>query len=819
MPKNDVTTSFVADMSQFKENIQAAKKTIQAANAELKNASASMDIFGKSSDGVTAQIDAQRKKLAAQNEVLENMRNEYALVTKEQGEDSEAAKRLSVAITNQETQVLKTQKALSKFENDLENVSKAEKMAAENGLTVDQNLKALEQSEKKAEAEAVKLASGLDDVSDSAKNAGENASKSGDGFTILKGVVANLATEAVKMAVDGLKNLGAEIVNTAKAAAAYADDINTMATVTGVSTEKLQEMRYMADLVDVSVETITGSMTKLEKTMYSAANGNEAAIKLFKDLKVSVTDANGDLRDNEDVFAEVIGKLGEMENETERDAVAMSILGKSAKDLNPLIAAGADEIKNLSDEAHQMGYVLSDEALDGLNALNDTLDRLNAVTEGVKNQIGAMVAPILNGFLSPLLEQFAKIPEAAESGGISGVVGVFTNMVQSILLTLQENAPAIAAAGAELLISVANGILTNLPLLLSVATTLILTFATDIGQALPDLIPTIVDVMLQIVDVLIDNVDLLVDAAIAIILGLADGLIAALPRLLEKAPIIIEKLIKAIIEVLPTLVTAAIQIIQTLTQFLMEPDILSQLLTATMEIINTVIHELIINAPMLISAAIELMSVLAAGLIANASFVVEKVPELIKEFVSAFDGRQVMQDLHDAGWKIIDDVAKGIADTIIIAKKWGEDLIKNFIDGIKGKWAELKGNAKNTAEIIKQFLGFSEPEEGPLSNFHTFAPDMMNLFIKGINDNKPKLAEAVSGVAGAIKTAMQPQLSDLGNFAVNANVAGGAGVGGAKNVVNNYNYTQNITSPKAVSQLETYRQTKNLLSLTRGALA
>jgi hypothetical protein len=96
---------------------------------------------------------------------------------------------------------------------------------------------------------------------------------------------------------------------------------------------------------------------------------------------------------------------------------------------------------------------------------------------------------------------------------------------------------------------------------------------------------------------------------------------------------------------------------------------------------------------------------------------------------------------------------------------------------------------------------------------------MMNLFIKGINDNKPKLSEAVSGVAGAIKSAMQLQLSDLGNFAVNANIAGGAGVSGAKNVVNNYNYTQNITSPKAVSQLETYRQTKNLLSLTRGALA
>lgn len=822
MAKNkEVTTKFNADISQFKDNIIQAKRTISEANAEFKNASASMDVFGKSSDGVAAQVEATRKKLNAQNEVLDNLKKQYAAVTAEQGENSEAAKRLATQITNQETAVLKTQKSLVGLENNLEKVSQAEKMAADNGLTVEQNLKALEQSEKKAEAEAVKLAAGLDDAGDSAKEAGEDASKGGEGFTVLKGVLANLATEAIKMAVDGLKNLGAEIVNTTKAAAAYADEINTMSTFTGISAEKLQEMRYMAELVDVSVETITGSMTKLEKTMYNAANGNKSATAAFQKLGVSVTDANGNLRDNEAVFADVIDALGRIDNETERDAVAMSVLGKSAKDLNPLILEGKDRIAELTAEAHEMGYVLDNEALDGLNSLNDTLDTLGTVGEGVKNQIGAMAAETLNGFLTPFVAQIAKIPETLKTGGIAGVVNLFSNMIKNIITEMQQNAPQIAQAGADLLIAVINGIISNAPILLSTALTIILTFAQYIGEALPDLIPAVVEMMLEIVEVLIDNVDLLIDAAIAIILGLADGLIKSLPKLLEKAPEIVLKLTKAIAENAPKLIDAAVQLITMLTDFLVDPQNSEMLINTTIQIIEILIMAFIENAPMLVEAAIKIMVALGTYFVEQAHLMAEKAPEIISKLADKFE--EIKEKIKDIGKNIIKKVADGIKATIDDAKDWGKDMIDNFIKGIEIRAPKLNESVISyIAKPIADRLHFSVPEIGELSTANEWMPDFINLLTQGLESNKSKLVKAVSDVTGAVKSAFKPDFDALGDFTINPRPAnGGAGIGGAQGgqTVNNYNYTQNISSPKPVSRLETYRQTKNLLSITKGALA
>ena len=78
-----------------------------------------------------------------------------------------------------------------------------------------------------------------------------------------------------------------------------------------------------------------------------------------------------------------------------------------------------------------------------------------------------------------------------------------------------------------------------------------------------------------------------------------------------------------------------------------------------------------------------------------------------------------------------------------MALKWGKDLIDNFVGGIKSKISAVISAVSGVASTVKSFLGFSEPEKGPLSNFHTYAPDMMNLFIHGIRDNEKKLTDQI----------------------------------------------------------------------------
>lgn len=142
----------------------------------------------------------------------------------------------------------------------------------------------------------------------------------------------------------------------ALAAASSADEILTLSAQTGLSTKELQKYQYAAELIDVPLETITGSMAKLTRNMATASKGSGDAAKAFSALGVKITDGSGKLRSNQAVFTDAIKALGNIENETQRDAYAMQIFGKSAQDLNPLIKGGADALQKYGDQAEAAGY-------------------------------------------------------------------------------------------------------------------------------------------------------------------------------------------------------------------------------------------------------------------------------------------------------------------------------------------------------------------------------------------------------------------------------------------------------------------------------
>ena len=202
-----------------------------------------------------------------------------------------------------------------------------------------------------------------------------------------------------------------------KDAAQWADDLNTLSKQTGISTEELQKFAYAADIIDVSTETMTSSLTKLTRNMQSAAEGGtSAAAKAFNDLGISVTDASGQLRDRQEVFYEAIEALGRIENVTERDAVAMDIFGRSAQELNPLILGGAETLKQLGDEAERAGLILDQTTLNGLNEFNDKIDLLKAKGTQIKNLAASEMTPALDGLVEVADELLDEIKEMAKSG-------------------------------------------------------------------------------------------------------------------------------------------------------------------------------------------------------------------------------------------------------------------------------------------------------------------------------------------------------------------------------------------------------------------
>lgn len=185
-----------------------------------------------------------------------------------------------------------------------------------------------------------------------------------------------------------------------------ADDIATLSTVTGISTDNLQKYGYAADLVDTSVEAIAKANKKLTKNAYSAANGSKSQAAAFEAIGVAVTDANGNLRDSESIFQDVITNLGKMTNETERDALAQTLMGKSAAELNPLIEDQGETYRKISEtlEKYDLNY-LDEDTIRKAQEFNDELDTMKLIGSVAFAQIGAELA----GYLAPALEKVVDL--------------------------------------------------------------------------------------------------------------------------------------------------------------------------------------------------------------------------------------------------------------------------------------------------------------------------------------------------------------------------------------------------------------------------
>lgn len=210
-----------------------------------------------------------------------------------------------------------------------------------------------------------------------------------------------------------------------------ADDLNTLSKQTGISTDELQRMQYAADLVDVSVDDITSALRKMKPKL---DENNET----FATLGVSVTNADGSLRDATDVFYDSLKALSGISNETERDKIAMELFGKSADSLAGIIDDGGAALKEYGDEAERLGLVMSEDTLSALNEANDTIDRSKAIVGGSLAQLGATAAQVL----APALEKVAGVidkvseklrnltPEQAETiMKILGIVAAITPLL------------------------------------------------------------------------------------------------------------------------------------------------------------------------------------------------------------------------------------------------------------------------------------------------------------------------------------------------------------------------------------------------------
>lgn len=418
------------------------------------------------------------------------------------GIDGEAEYRRELKSIIQETKTLaaETDQAAAAFKNDATNEKKAADVTEKLNKQIEAQRKLVEKLEDavkksteqtgenstetlkwkeqlaKAKTGLANLEGQTKDTTTEVKDLGAAEDATGEKTSVFGDVLkANLAGDAIKKGLEITKKivqeLGEFFIEAVKSAAEYADEINTLNSTTGLGTDTLQEYKYMAALLDVDLETITGSMTRMEKAMSTDA-------KAFEELGVATRDENGNLRDANAVFEETLQALSKIENPVERDTTAMEIFGKSAKELNPLIETSASDLNALRKEAHDVGAVLDKDTLNGVNKVSDGMDRLGLTWDAIKKTLGAKIGIAV----LPELEKVVKIFQRfTQTGDVSKLIDglsrslkrlkdkVIKNMPQyakefgKAIGSLLGNTPELTKAGIEMGWAILKGLVQSIP--------------------------------------------------------------------------------------------------------------------------------------------------------------------------------------------------------------------------------------------------------------------------------------------------------------------------------------------------------------------
>lgn len=497
-------------------------------------------------------------------------------------------------------------------------------------------------------------ASGTDDavadVGDAAEEAGEKAQKASGGWTVLKGVMADLASSAIKAAVstvvDGAKKMVSAGLEYNQAMEGYVTNFTTML---GGSSEAANGM--------------VGSLQKLASATPLAMSDLAGGAQTLLAFGVASDDVSGTLQRLGDIslgnadkmqsLARAYGKAtaqGKLTGETVQmmiDAGWNPLIdicdqtGESMEDVQKRMAAGsisAEELTQAVNHATDAGGKFAG----GMEAASKTVAGLTStLQDNVNAMLGELMQPVSDAMLSTLLptaiDAVDQLTTAFEDEGIDGFSRVAGSLIASLSAQLVSYAPQAIPAALSFIGALVTGLLSALPDLTGTAIELVGALLLGIADQLPGIITAAMSALLGIVGKITspESITLLIQAAMQLMLALARGLIAAIPQLIDAVPGIITNLVESFYAMLPEI----------------------------------------------IGVGIEIVIALASGLVSNAGHIIAAVPRLVETIVRGFLAN--VKSYWDIGKSIVDGIRKGITEQWRRLKADVSNLFTGLVDWIK----------------------------------------------------------------------------------------------------------------------------------------
>lgn len=734
--------------SEYKKALSNISQGLKEVSAQMKLTSATYDKNDKSAAALTAKSKDLARQMDLQKQKIDTLRAQYAAMSEQYAKnaqkneelkrtyDAEKAKldeigrtlgttskeylqqkdvvaQLAQEVKKSEAAQTANEKSMSKMRVEILNaeadVKKTEK--AIDGLNKEFN---------ETDGEVNGAAKSLKDAEKGLKNVGDEAEKSGKKLEAFRKIGTGLKAVGVAIAAVGTVAVasGKKIYGMAKDTADAGDEIDKMSQKLGLSTTAYQEWDYVLGMSGVEINSMQIGMKTLTNQIDAAKKGGEDATNRFKALGISLNDLKNDSR--EEIFAKVIKGFQGMEDSTERAALANKIFGRSGQELTPLFNESIEDTEKLKQAAQDLGFVMSEDAVNASAAFKDSLDTLSRTFAGVKNNLLGELLPgitgitdglsllfsgteggaekiaegtkdltdALGGIITKAADTFSQLfPSLLEAGG--GIAKALVGLIGKAANALLKEAPKILKVGVSLAIELIKGLTSELP---SAAKELTKVLSSDIIPALLDAVPMVLDAAFQLVEAILDafsdatTIANIVNAVLDLIPKLVETLKSGLPLIISAATQLLSGIIQALPLVLENLLSELPTFIVQMIDFFLEYriEMLRMAVTVFMELVKAI--PIVVKE--LISALPQILTTLKTELIDKATEKLSKLWEDIKNIFAP------VGDFFKEKWDAIRNVFANVG--IWFSEKFTDawNKIKNVFSGVAeffgGIWGKIK---------------------------------------------------------------------------------------------------------------------------------
>ena len=597
-----------------------------------------------------------------------------------------------------------------------------------------------------------------DDTGEEMKDTEKEASKFGD--TLKSGLAAGAkaAAAAVAAVAAAAAATAAKLIDAAGDTAEYGDNIDKMSQKLGMSAEAYQEWDFIMQHSGSDIDKMSTSMKKLADAVQDPSKDAAAA---FERLGINLEEAKN--LSQEYLFAKTITALQGLEEGTERTALANDILGKSAMDLGALLNTSAEDTEAMRQQVHDLGGVMSDEAVKAAAAYQDSLQNMKTAVQGAGRSISSDFMPSITKIMDGI-----SMLVSGQDGAVDALDEGFNEFVDNIEKTTEK----VADIAEKILPVLINAIVNNLPKLLEAALRIIKTLADSLIKNLPMIIDAAGKIILDLVQGLIKELPRIIKVGIDVITKLVQGIASALPELIPVAIDAVLQIAKTLTDpnTLVPLIRAAYDIITALVEGLLSPESLNVMMEALPEIVENICDILIDSIDLLFDASIKIIEALMDFLFdpQNLAKIVEATVKIIIKLVEGLI--EAVWRLGEAADRIVSTLTGKLAEMWERIKQAGRDIIDQLMAGVTEKWDEWAGWWE---EIGDKVFGFFHPNvENGVDESKVWYPEPA-MATGGIVTRPTR---ALIGEAGA--EAVLPLERNTGWIDLLASKLNGAGAGG-----------------------------------------